>query len=126
MRYITGSLALAAALVTTAALVISAEETPPWRHVTQRLQEQIDECRHDSRDLSIIERRLSDAEARILFLEEQVKLLTEGDTNAARLMRRWEAEMGEVGKRMSIQTIIVIVLVVLLTLIILASPVTSC
>jgi hypothetical protein len=26
----------------------------------------------------------------LIFLEEQVKLLTEGDTNAARLMRRWE------------------------------------
>jgi hypothetical protein len=61
-----------------------------WIEVTMRLQQQIDECRADTRDLSIVERDIKELQARVLMLENQVEALVNGDKNAARLMRNWE------------------------------------
>ena len=70
-------------------------EVQEWIEVTDRLQLQIDECRRDTRDLSIVERRLDDLEAEVLFLREQIGMLEEGERKKAAMMWQFEVGVGE-------------------------------
>lgn len=71
-------------------------EIKEWIEVTDRLQLQIDECRRDTRDLSVVERRLDDLEAEVLFLREQIGMLEEGERKKAAMM--WQFEKGATGE----------------------------
>ena len=72
-------------------IVVSAQsdKKPEWTEVTDRLQLQIDECRRDTRDLSSVERRLTDLEAKYILLEEQLAQVIAGESSRALLNRTW-------------------------------------
>jgi len=63
-----------------------------WTEITDRLQQQIDECRRDTRSYTMLERRVDDLEAEVLFLREQLGLLEDGERGRAAL--QWGFEMG--------------------------------
>ncbi len=76
------------------AMAVWAQDAYPWQEVTSRLQAQIDDCRRGTRDFSTIERRLDEAEARILFLEAQLDLILNGEKEKAAMHYYFEKGLG--------------------------------
>ena len=77
-------------------VLVAATQSKPWIDVTDRLQQQqIDECRRDTRDLSVVERRLDDLEAEVLFLREQLGMLEDGERVKAAVLWHFELGVGE-------------------------------
>lgn len=72
-----------------------ANQVGEWVEVTDRLQLQIDECRRDTRDFTMLERRVDDAEARILFLETQLDDYMGDERKKAAMMWQFERGVGE-------------------------------
>jgi hypothetical protein len=74
-------------ITASAALVRTQERTPDWVAAVHNITLKYNKLSEKHEALT---ERVNELEARYLFLENQLELLTQGDANSARLMRNWE------------------------------------